>query len=123
MIRGNRCLTVREVADEVGISIGSCHQIFTEKLQMPYVSAKFVPPLLTDDPKENRVEISQELLAGANGNENCLKNVVIGDGTWVYGYDFETKMQSTQRTGKGSPRPNKSTDESVKDQGVVSCVF
>jgi len=30
-IRGNRRLTVREVADEVGISIGSCHQIFTEK--------------------------------------------------------------------------------------------
>ena len=33
VIRGNRRLTVREVADEVGISIGSCHQIFTEKLK------------------------------------------------------------------------------------------
>ena len=31
VIRGNRRLTVREVDDEVGISIGSCHQIFTEK--------------------------------------------------------------------------------------------
>ena len=27
-IRGNHHLTVREVAEEVGISIGSCHQIF-----------------------------------------------------------------------------------------------
>jgi hypothetical protein len=35
-------LTVREVGDEVGISIGSCHQIFTQKLQMHRVSAKFV---------------------------------------------------------------------------------
>jgi len=34
VIGGNRCLTLREVADEAGISIGSCHQIFTEKLQM-----------------------------------------------------------------------------------------
>jgi len=33
VIHGNRCLTIREVADEVGISIGSCHQIFTEKLR------------------------------------------------------------------------------------------
>jgi hypothetical protein len=33
---------VREVADEVGISIGSCHQIFTQKLQMRCTSAKFV---------------------------------------------------------------------------------
>jgi len=31
VIRGNRRLTVREVADEVGNSIRSCHQIFTEK--------------------------------------------------------------------------------------------
>jgi hypothetical protein len=30
---GNRLLTVREVADGVGISTGSCHQIFTEKLK------------------------------------------------------------------------------------------
>jgi hypothetical protein len=43
VIRGNRRLTIREVADEVDISIGSCHQIFTEKLQMRHVSAEFVP--------------------------------------------------------------------------------
>ena len=31
MFRENRRLTVREVADEMGINIESCHQIFTEK--------------------------------------------------------------------------------------------
>ena len=93
VIRGNHHLTVREVADEVSISIGSCHQIFTEKLQMRRVSAKFVPRLLTDGQKENRDKISQELLANANGNENFLKNIITGDETWVYGYDVETKMQ------------------------------
>jgi len=40
VIHGNRRLTVREVGGEVGISIGSCHQIFTEKLQMCHVGAK-----------------------------------------------------------------------------------
>jgi len=95
VIRGNRRLTVRNVADEVGIIIGSCHQNFTEKLQMRRVSAKFLPRLLTDDQKENRVEISQELLANANGNGNFLKNIITGDVTWVYGYDTETKMQSS----------------------------
>jgi len=33
-----------------------------------------VPRLLADNQKENRVEISQELLANANGNENILKS-------------------------------------------------
>jgi len=58
VIRGNHHLTVQEVADEVGISVGSCHQIFTEKLHMHHVSAKFVPCLLTDNQKENHAEIS-----------------------------------------------------------------
>jgi len=126
VIRRNRRLILREVADEVGISIGSCHQILTDKLQMRRVSAKFVPRLLADDQKENRVEISQELLANANGNENFLKKIITGDETSVYGYDVETKMQSSHWIGKGSPRhppPKKSTNESVKDQGDVGCVF
>ena len=81
MIHGNRRLSVRDVADEVGINIGSCHQIFTERLQMRRVSAKFMPRLLTDDLKENCVEISQEQLANAVGNENFLKNIITGDET------------------------------------------
>jgi len=92
---------------------------------MCLVSAKFVPRLLTDDQKENHVEISQELLANANGNENILKNIITGDETWIYGYDVEIKMQLLQWMGKGSPRPKKknTTNESVKDQGDVGCVF
>jgi len=79
VIRGNHCLTVQEVADEVGVSIGSCLQTFTEKLQMRQVSAEIVPRLLTDNQKENRVEISQKLLANANGNENFLNPLAYTD--------------------------------------------
>jgi hypothetical protein len=96
VIRRNRHLTVREVADEVGIGIESCHKIITEKLQLRRVSAKFVPRLLTDDQRENRVEISQELLANGKGNENFLKNIITGDDAWVYGYDVESKIPSSQ---------------------------
>ena len=74
---------------------------------MRRASAKFVPHLLTDHQKENRVEISHELLANANGNENFLRNIISGDETWVYGYDVETKIQSSQWMGKGSPRQKK----------------
>jgi len=69
-----RVRAVIQAADKVGISIGYCHQILTEKLHMHRVSAQFVPRLLTNDQKENRVEISQELLATANSNENLLKS-------------------------------------------------
>ena len=107
VIRENRRLTVREVAEEVGICKSSCHTILTEKLKMHRVAAKFVPRLLTEEQKQNRVTVSQELLDRSNADENFLQNVITGDETWVYGYDVETKVQSSQWVGKSSPRPKK----------------
>jgi len=115
VILENRRLTIREVSEEVGISKSSCHTILTEKLKMHRVAAKFVPRLLRDEQKQNRVTVSQELLDRSNTDENFLKNVITGDETWVYGYDVETKVQSSQWVGKSSPRPKKkSTSESLK---------
>ena len=73
MISWNSRLTVRGVAEEIGISVGSCHAILTAKLQMHRVSAKFVS-LLTDGQKENWVSISQDMFANADADENFLKN-------------------------------------------------
>jgi len=58
LIRQNHRLTVREVAEEVGICKSSCHQILTDKLKTRRVAAKFVPHLLTDAQKENCVSQS-----------------------------------------------------------------
>ena len=85
---------------------------------MRRVSAKFVSRLLIDDQKENRAE----LLANANGSENFLKNIITGDETWVYGYDVETKMHSSQWMGKGSPRPKKARMSRSEITVMVVCV-
>ena len=91
---------------------------------MHRIIAKFMPESLTDDQKENHVEISQELTANANGIENFLKNVITGDETWVYGYDVETKMQSSQWIGKGSPQPKKAQMSQSKSKVLlVLCFF
>jgi len=55
--------------------------------------------------KKRTVSVSQELFDRSNADENFLKNVITGDETWVYGYDVETKVQSSQWMGKLSPRP------------------
>ena len=106
-MRSNRRLTIREMAEELNISFGSCQQILTENLQMRRVAAKFVPRLLTEEQKQHRVQVCQELLEMANDNENLLKQVITGDETWVYGYDVETKVQSSQWKTKSSPTPKK----------------
>ena len=101
VIRENHRLTVQEVADKVGISIGSCHQIFTEKPLMCPVSAKFVPHMLTDDQKENHVEICQELLANANGNENFLNNIITGMRHGFMGMMLKPRCNCCSGWGKG----------------------
>ncbi len=44
-----------------------------------------------------------QLIDRSNADENFLKYVKTGDETWVYGYDFETKVHSSQWMGKLSP--------------------
>ena len=47
VVRNNRRLTVREIADDCGNSVGSCDTILTDDPQKKHVCAKFVPRLLT----------------------------------------------------------------------------
>ena len=62
MVMNDRRITIREVADDVGISIGSCHEIFSNVLGMERVAAKFVPKLLNFEQKQRRMEVAEESL-------------------------------------------------------------
>ena len=107
LVRVNRRLTVRELAEECGISVGSCHHILTEQLKMHRIAAKFVPRLMTSDQQAHRVQVCQDLLDHSENDKEFLSKIITGDESWVYGYDVETKVQSSQWTSKTSPRPKK----------------
>ncbi|XP_011146696.2 putative uncharacterized protein FLJ37770 [Harpegnathos saltator] len=53
IVLANR-ITIREVAEEIGISYGSCEAIFTNVLNMKRVAAKFVPKLQNLQRKQHR---------------------------------------------------------------------
>ena len=57
--------------------------------------------------KDLRSEIAQDDLEMVSDNENVLKKVITGDESWVYGYDPETKQQSSQWKHPDDPRPKK----------------
>jgi hypothetical protein len=57
----DRRITVRELVNEIGVSIGSVHSILTEDLGIRRVSAKFIPKLLTMEQKQRRLEITQDI--------------------------------------------------------------
>ncbi|UYV63328.1 hypothetical protein LAZ67_2003761, partial [Cordylochernes scorpioides] len=105
MILANRRITVREVAEDLNISIGLCHSIFINDLGMRRVAAKFVPKLLNCDQKQHRMNIANEMLDSVRDDPNLLQRVITGDEAWVYGYDVETKAQSSQWKLPHEPRP------------------
>ncbi|UYV75508.1 hypothetical protein LAZ67_13000431 [Cordylochernes scorpioides] len=107
MILANRRIIVREVAEDLNISIGSCHSIFINDLGMRRVAAKFVPKLLNCDQKQHRMNIANEMLDSVRDDPNLLQRVITGDEAWVYGYDVETKAQSSQWKLPHEPRPKK----------------
>jgi histone-lysine N-methyltransferase SETMAR len=96
------CITVRELTDEVGVSIGSVHTILTADLGLRRVSAKFVPKLLTVEQKQLRQEITQDILDCVESDSNFLNTVITDDESWVYGYDPETMETSVIPEAKKS---------------------
>ena len=119
IVMENRRITIREVAEDVGISVGLCHAIFSDILGLKRVAAKFVPKLLNFDQKIRRVTIAQEMLNDVNDDPDLLKMVITGDESWVYGYDVETKAQSSQWKYTESPRPKKARQ--VRSKSFAHC--
>jgi len=102
IMRENRRLIVRSIAEQVNIDRETVRKILTEDLDMRKVCAQMVPKELTEEQKQKRVTICQDLLERQDDN---LGHVFTGDETWVYQYDTETKRQSAQWKTVNSPRP------------------
>ena len=50
--------------------------------------------ILTTEHKEWRLSVATNILQEAESDENFMGQIIMGDKTWVYGHDPETKRQS-----------------------------
>jgi len=98
----NRQLTVRSTAEQVNIDRETVRKILTEDLDVRKVCAKMVPKELTEEQKQRRATICQDLL---ERQDDILGCVITSDGTWVYQYDSELKRQNAKWNTANSPRP------------------
>ncbi|GFU55201.1 protein GVQW3 [Trichonephila clavipes] len=96
VVHSDRCLTVREIAKECHISVGSCDEILRKDLNMRRVSAKFVPRLLTEDQQFQRLATSSDLFQSESDDPEFMQLIITGAESWAYGYDPETMQQSSQ---------------------------
>ena len=84
-------LTVRMIAEELSINKDTIWSIITENLEMCKVCAKMVPKLLSEDQKQQRVTVCQDIIERLEDDPDLLRRVITGDESWIFKYDPETK--------------------------------
>nr|XP_015907995.1 histone-lysine N-methyltransferase SETMAR-like [Parasteatoda tepidariorum] len=90
------------------VSKSCIHNIWRDSLGYAKVCTWWVPIMLTDDNKWQRVEAVREFLhAYETDGDEFLDSVVTGDETCVHYMTPETKEQSCQWKHPGSPKPKK----------------
>lgn len=108
LVLDDRRVTVEEVSDTIGISVGSVHMIIRKKLKMRKVCAHWVPKQLQPDQKARRLEVCQELLDRFRAEgDDFLHRIVTQDESWFHFSEPESKQSSMQWKHVDSPRPRK----------------
>ena len=116
LVKEDGRLTVYQIAETVGISVGSTHSILHDDSCLSKLSAQWVPKALRPNQLNLRSELSTAILLKIEANKDrFFDRIITGNETWVYQYDSETKQQSKQWFPRGSSGPIKfKSERSVK---------
>jgi len=121
-VKEDRNVTSRLTADTLGIPKTIVLRILREDLKKRKLCSKFVPHALTREQMDERVSECQDLLNMING-DNFLDKVIMGDESWCFAYDPETKRQSSEWVGEHSPRPKKLRFQKSKVKTMLILFF
>jgi len=69
------------------------------------------------------LSVATNMLQEAEADENFMGQIITGDVTWVYGYDPETKCQSSQSKFADSLRPKKACQVQSKVKVMLIVFF
>jgi len=119
----DRHLSVRLMAEVVGLPKMDVHRIITEDLHMRKICAKPVPKNLPDEQNDNPVLVSRELLDRVTSEPNFLQRVITGDESWVFECDPTTKRQSSEWHTSHSSRTKKARMSKSRVKSMLIIFF
>ena len=90
-------LSVKDRTSCTGISEGSVQTILKKHSDLRKVCARWVPHLLTEEQKTQRLKCAQELLKTYKGcNSRVISNLLTGDETWVHMFEPQRRADNKQ---------------------------
>ena len=83
MILDNLRITIKGVADDVGISFCSCQAIFTNVLCTKRAAVKIIPELQNFEEKQRRMDIGQKMLTAFSDDPDLINKSITGGESWL----------------------------------------
>ena len=123
LVKEDRRITVKQLASETRISVGSVEKILHDHLNLNKVSAPWVPRLLTADQKKERADCCKHLLRVEANDDLFFEKIVTMDETWIYQFDPEPKNAPMQWKRPSSPPPKKTKVTQSSGKVMLSCIW
>ena len=79
------------IAESLNILKTVVLQILKEDLGKRKLCAHFVPHSLTPEQREDKVTFCQDIIMMANADNIFFNKIIMGNKTWCFAYDPETK--------------------------------
>lgn len=124
-LRCDRRLTISALANELPhVARTSIYRIVTEQLGYHKLCARWVPKMLTDQHKEQRMCSGRKFLDRyRQDGDDLFSHIVTGDETWISYTNAESKQQSMQWRHSSSPKPKKFKQSPYSSRKMMATVF
>jgi histone-lysine N-methyltransferase SETMAR len=97
LIEDDARYTVREIAYYLNLSTGTIQTILTKELNLRKVCTRWVPHLLTEDQKKERVRLANETLKIFKKlTSRKINELITGDETWIYYFEPKRRINNKQ---------------------------
>ncbi|GBP37957.1 hypothetical protein EVAR_84944_1 [Eumeta japonica] len=108
MIETDRHVIYHEIRASLGIGVSQAQSILHKHLGMKKLCSRWILHNFTEAQKTDSVTWCYTTLTRfKEGVSNLVWDIVKGDGTWIYCYNYKTKQQSTIWVYREEPKPIK----------------
>jgi hypothetical protein len=126
LVDTNPHMTLDELMVETNLSRGTVYRILTEDLQLRSVIARWIPHYLSQQQKQNRVSMAENILHFLQQHRRSIQEqLVVTDEKWFYHRSLGTKSSNRAWSSQDTPQPRvvKRTSFEPKTMGIVAFSF
>ena len=117
-------LSVKDIVSCTGISEGSVQTILKKRLDLRKVCARWVPHLLTEAHKTQRLKCARELLKTYKGcNSRVISSLLTGDKTWVHMFEPQRRADNKQWKQKDEKKRPCIAKRTISSKNMLYAIF